>query len=87
MSIGTVYVNAPSKKAINEALGQGRAVRCETFGPWAAGWTLLEQAPDGTVVKIYSKRVGGSPYTKAYGTITRKLRLLDQPSSTRGDVS
>ena len=65
-----LYVNAKSKKAINEDLANGRTIYGENFSMFGGGGTyvLSSALPKGTVIKVYEKRVGGSPYPKSYGT-------------------
>lgn len=65
--IKTVYVYAKSKKAANEMLLAGD-VRCTEYTMVDQRPGFLNKQPNGTVIKIYEKMVGGSPYAKAYGT-------------------
>ena len=68
--MATVYVKAASKKAIKEGLANGQRFRCvdhSIFNPLPVN--NLAECPVGTVVKIYRKEVGGSPYAHAYGTV------------------
>jgi hypothetical protein len=66
-----LYVNAKSKKAINERLSSGETVRGENFSIFGDGgmYTLSGELPDGTVIAVYDKMVSGSPYAKAWGTL------------------
>lgn len=77
MSIITLYVKGKSKKEINERLLNGEVVRGVHHTPW--GETEHELGPNlshGTVIKVYDKYVGGSPYAKAYGNWdSKKLRV------------
>jgi len=75
-----VYVQAKSKKQVNELLAAGEqigSVEYNAFNP--NGYQthhMLDEVPDGTVVAIFEKYVGGQPYTKAYGTLDKnKMRL------------
>jgi hypothetical protein len=65
----SLYVKAKSKKAINESLASGFEVYGDhyTLEGGRNVW-LDEKLPSGTVIKVYEKTVGGSPYAKAYGT-------------------
>jgi hypothetical protein len=65
-----IYVQAKSKKAINEALTQGKVVHGYNFSIFGNGgnYALSSSLPVGTVIKVYEKVVGGSPYPKSYGT-------------------
>lgn len=65
-----LYVNAKSKKAINEAIASGRTIYGTNFSMFGGGgdYILSSALPSGTVIKVYEKYVGGSPYPKAYGT-------------------
>lgn len=70
MSIPTVYVLGASKKALNEllSLDESGYQRCTQYHFQGSEQLNLFNMPNGTVIKIYSKLVGGSPYAKAYGT-------------------
>ena len=65
-----LYVKATSKKQINERLMAGLKVYGTNFSMFGGGGTyeLNKELPKGTVIKVYEKTVGGSPYAKAYGT-------------------
>jgi hypothetical protein len=60
-SIQTLHINSKSKKAFNDLLKEGnpRALR------------QIEGYPDGTVIKFFTKYVGGNPYVTSYGTIKK----------------
>lgn len=64
-----IYVNAKSKKAINDMLLSGKPVQGYNYSMFGDGGTyyLSSALPVGTVIKVYEKLVGGSPYPKAYG--------------------
>lgn len=67
----TLYVQGKSKKAINELLAKGRIVIGFNPSPFGGGGEyILKQGsvPEGTVIKVYEKIVGNTPYPKAYGT-------------------
>jgi hypothetical protein len=75
-----VYVQAKSKKQVNELLAAGEqigAVEYNAFNP--NGYVthhILNELEDGAAVSIFEKYVGGQPYAKAYGTFDRnKMRL------------
>lgn len=65
-----LYVNAKSKKAINDMIAEGKTVYGLNYSIFGNGgeYALSSALPVGTVIKVYSKMVGGSPYAKAYGT-------------------
>jgi hypothetical protein len=65
-----LYVKGKSKKEINERLAAGAAVYGENYSMFDGGGTykLDGSLPDDTVIKVFEKTVGGSPYAKAYGT-------------------
>ena len=70
MSIRTVYVEAASKAEINRRLKvDNNAFECVEFKMGQGDVFDLERMPAGTVVKIWSKLVGGVPYAKAYGNV------------------
>ena len=67
----TIYVQAKSKKAINESLLRGDVVKGFNPSIFGDGGTYIlanGSIPNGTVIAVYEKLVGGSPYAKAYGT-------------------
>jgi hypothetical protein len=67
-----LYIYAKSKKAANEALKSGQFLIGERFSMFDGDTRLRsDDWPAGSVVKIYSRKVGGQPYAKAYGTVTR----------------
>lgn len=70
----TLYVKAKSKKEINTKLESGLIVRAESFEMFGGGgsYKLDSSLPDGTVIKVFDKYCGGSPYAKAYGTWNSK---------------
>jgi hypothetical protein len=69
--IETVYVRAESKKALNALLEHGACVQGEIFNMFTGDrYAALNECPDGTVVKIWSKRdMAGTPVAKAYGNV------------------
>ena len=70
--MSTIYVSANSKKEINARLANGEAVRGEIYDFMQGDRvTLSPNWQNGDVIKVYSKRVGGQPYAKAYGQVTR----------------
>lgn len=74
MSIKTVYIEGASKKALNQRLAiDQHALEALEFNHFEGNevWNV-EQLANGTVVKIFSKYVGGNPYAKSYGNIARK---------------
>jgi len=65
-----LYVKAASKAAVNKALAAGEAVLGRNYSMFDhPGPYNLARCPVGTVVSIYSKVIGGSPYAKAYGVV------------------
>lgn len=64
-----LYVNAKSKKAINDRLAAGETVYGENYSIFEGGGTyaLSSGLPDGTVIAVYEKMVGNNPYAKAWG--------------------
>jgi hypothetical protein len=65
-----IYVNAKSKKAVNELLQSGQTVYGYNYSVFEGGGTyvLSSALPVGTVIAIYEKTIGGNPYAKSYGT-------------------
>jgi len=64
-----IYVKAKSKKAINERLANNEVVYGYNYSIFGGGGTyeLNDSLPKGTVIKVYDKEVGGTPYAKSYG--------------------
>jgi hypothetical protein len=73
-----LYVNAKSKKAINEALANGQTIHGENFSLFGDGgtYTLSSALPTGTVIAVYDRMVAGSPYPKSYGTWDSERRVV-----------
>jgi hypothetical protein len=73
-----LYVKAKCKKNINERIASGEAVYGTNYSMFGGGgvYRLDESVPDGTIVKVYDKMVGGSPYAKAYGTWRQAKRMV-----------
>jgi len=65
-----IYVQAKSKKAINEALTAKQKVYGTNYSMFGGGgrYELNSDLPKGTVIKVFEKYSGGNPYAKAYGT-------------------
>ena len=65
-----LYVQAKSKKAINELLKAGETVRGINYSMFGDGgmYVLSSALPVGTVIAVYSKVVGGNPYATSFGT-------------------
>ncbi|MFM7008683.1 MAG: hypothetical protein ACKO0Z_05035 [Betaproteobacteria bacterium] len=62
--IETIYIQAPSKKAFNQALADGDSPAARVARRKIEGYA------DGTVVKFWSKRdPWGTPIAKSYGNI------------------
>lgn len=64
-----VYIKAASKKALNDYIAKNgaAAVSGAEYSLYGATQRRLADCPDGTVVSIFDKYVGGNPYAKAYG--------------------
>lgn len=64
-----IYVQAKSKKAINERLALNEVITGYNYSIFGGGgeYELNESLPSGTVIKVYEKTINGSPYAKAYG--------------------
>ena len=63
-----VYVQAKSKKSINERLAAGQQVTAVEHKLGDETCHRLTELPKGTVIKVWEKLAGGSPYAKSYGT-------------------
>jgi len=66
MTIKTVYVCAKSKKEANEQVLNGTCY-CSEYTLVGEREENIRSMATGTVVKIFSKYVGGQPYAKSYG--------------------
>ena len=66
--IPTYYIQAKIKKSVQYAIKQKQAILCLHFG-WMENTssTTFDKIPEGSVIKIFSEYVGGSPYAKSYG--------------------
>lgn len=73
-----LYIQSKSKKAINERIAQGQSVYGTNYSMFGGGGTykLDESLPSGTIIKIFEKMVGGSPYTKSYGKWNAVKRMV-----------
>jgi hypothetical protein len=77
MTIRTVYVYAKSKKDINAKLAMGIKMPWTEYHMTGKSMGFLDASlPHGTVIKVYSTMVGGSPYAKAYGQWNAKLQRV-----------
>ena len=65
-----LYVQAKSKKAINEMLKEGKQITGYNLSMFGDGglYVLSSALPVGTVIAVYSKVVGGNPYATSFGT-------------------
>jgi len=65
------YVEAKSKKAVNEALTKGEVVCGYNYSMFDGDSVVPStQWKHGDVIKVFSKRINGTPYAKAYGTVS-----------------
>ena len=62
-----VYIEGKSKAQINRDLVDGKPIVGTEITMFATTEYPFESLPDGTVVKVFEKYVGGNPYAKAYG--------------------
>jgi len=68
-----LYVQAKSKKEINEKLSKGNKVYGENYSMFGGGGSYcLNELNEKATIKVFSKYVNGSPYAKAYGTFDPK---------------
>jgi len=65
----TVYIKGKSKAAINRSLQAGEPVNAIQYDRCSVTTHKFQNLPDGTVVKVFEKIIGGSPYAKSYGTV------------------
>lgn len=71
-----VYVKGASKKALNEQIAAGTRIRATEYDMFSTNSHILNDLPTGTVIKVYDKMVGGSPYAKAYGTWNKEKNKI-----------
>lgn len=71
-----VYVKGASKKALNEKITNNERVAATEYDMFSTNSCILNDLPTGTVVKVYEKIVGGSPYAKAYGTWNKEKNKI-----------
>lgn len=66
----SVYVQAPSKKALNENIVAGKTIKTVEYNMFSGDqYKTLNDYPTGTQVKIWDKRdFAGTPIAKSYGT-------------------
>lgn len=76
MAIQTYYVNAASKKAINEAIAAGKQVTAVCHSMMNEHTKSITNLNDGDVIKIWEKKIGGSPYAKSYGNWDSKRQRV-----------
>lgn len=62
-----MYVQARSKKQVNELLAAGEWVQATEYKLGHSSSQALHTVPEGTLVKVYEKMVNGTPVAKAYG--------------------
>ena len=63
-----MYIQAKSKKAINEMLKKGETVYATDYNMFAGDRTLLWlDIPENEPIKVFEKYVNGQPYAKSYG--------------------
>ena len=67
-----VYIKAKSKKEVNEMLTNGLDVTAIEYILFNTNYYQLTELSTGTVVKIFDKVVGGSPYAKSYGVYNKE---------------
>lgn len=72
----TIYVNAKSKKEINDSLKLGKQIVCIEYLPYTVNEKYISDCTTGTVVKIFEKYVGGSPLAKSYGVWNKEKNQI-----------
>ena len=74
MSTVSLYVQAASKSDLNRRLMRGETVLGIEVNPWETHAHASHDWPVGSSVRIYSKKINGQPYAKAYGTVCQTIR-------------
>jgi hypothetical protein len=71
MSVREVYMMGASKAGLNRQLAKGEDLVCKEYTIAGATALMFSELPEGTIIKVYSKIVGGNPYARAYGSKRR----------------
>ena len=64
-----VYIQGNSKAAINRDITDGKDIVAKEISMFQTIEHSFKDLPDGTVVKIFKKYVGGNPYANSYGQV------------------
>lgn len=64
--MSTYYIHG-SKASTKDAIRNGVPVYGENFSLFGGERLPWEKIPNGSVIKFYTKMIGGSPYAKSYG--------------------
>jgi hypothetical protein len=74
----SVYIKAPSKKALNEDIAAGKKLDTVEYNMFSGDkYAKLEDYPTGTQVKIWDKRdFAGTPIAKSYGTWNKEKNKI-----------
>lgn len=76
MTIQTYYVQGTSKKEINARLESGLTVLAVCHSMMNEHTKDILDIAQGDVIKVWEKKVSGSPYTKAYGNWDAKKQRV-----------
>lgn len=76
MTIETYYVNAKSKKALNDCLASGLTVLAVNHSMFNSCTKDILNLQDGDVIKIWDKKSMGSPVAKSYGNWDSKKQRV-----------
>lgn len=72
-----IYVEANSKKHVNEMLAKGLIVYGYNPSMYSdGGWHSISDLEDGDVVAIFQKTINGQPMPKSWGCYVKSKNLL-----------
>lgn len=72
-----IYVQANSKKHVNEMLAKGLIVYGYNHSMYSdGGWHSISDLEDGDVVAIFQKTINGQPMPKSWGCYVKSKNLL-----------
>ena len=72
-----IYVEAKSKKHVNDMLASGQQVSGYNHSIYGGGgWYNISDLADGDVVAIFQKTINGNPVVKSFGCYVKDKNTL-----------
>lgn len=72
-----IYVEAKSKKHVNDMLASGQQVSGYNHSIYGGGgWYNVSDLADGDVVAIFQKTINGNPVVKSFGCYVKDKNTL-----------